>query len=363
MVAERFLQGLDAEVRRQRDRQPPAQDLPAEPVDDGGQVDETARHRDVGDVHGPDLIGRVTARFRKQIGIDLVPRRRLRRVRTAVDRGDPHPPHQRRDMTPAHLMAFAVQKPFQHPAARERILQMQLVDPAHQCEIGVRNRARQVIDAAPADPERLGLTAEAQPMVAIDHRFALGRRPALPSATAKKSFSSVSSPIFACRVFTSTAGAASPGGRVPEHARCALQKLRAPLRDLVRVHVELLGQLSQRLLASDGRQCDLRFEGRAVVPPWSSGHGSLLALGNHADNARIIHSSPLSRFPEPPLWSCRHTAPIRTPSSRCSRNSSTCCATPPSGPSRPWRRTGALPDRFTPHECSNYLVNAGYASS
>jgi transposase len=26
-------------------------------------------------------------------------------------------------------------------------------------------------------------------------------------------------------------------------------------------------------------------------------------------------------------------------------------------------RIGALPDRFTPHECSNYLVNAGYASS
>ena len=28
-----------------------------------------------------------------------------------------------------------------------------------------------------------------------------------------------------------------------------------------------------------------------------------------------------------------------------------------------WRRIGALPDRFTPRECSNYLVNAGYASS
>ena len=28
-----------------------------------------------------------------------------------------------------------------------------------------------------------------------------------------------------------------------------------------------------------------------------------------------------------------------------------------------WRRIGALPDRSTPRECSNYLVNAGYASS
>jgi transposase len=27
-----------------------------------------------------------------------------------------------------------------------------------------------------------------------------------------------------------------------------------------------------------------------------------------------------------------------------------------------WRRIGTLLDRFTPKECSNYLVNAGYAS-
>jgi transposase len=28
-----------------------------------------------------------------------------------------------------------------------------------------------------------------------------------------------------------------------------------------------------------------------------------------------------------------------------------------------WRRVGALLDRFTPHECANYLRNAGYAST
>ena len=28
-----------------------------------------------------------------------------------------------------------------------------------------------------------------------------------------------------------------------------------------------------------------------------------------------------------------------------------------------WRQIGALLDRFTPHECANYLVNAGYASA
>jgi hypothetical protein len=28
-----------------------------------------------------------------------------------------------------------------------------------------------------------------------------------------------------------------------------------------------------------------------------------------------------------------------------------------------WRRIGKLLDRFTPQECSNYLANAGYAST
>jgi transposase len=28
-----------------------------------------------------------------------------------------------------------------------------------------------------------------------------------------------------------------------------------------------------------------------------------------------------------------------------------------------WQQIGALLDRFTPHECANYLVNSGYASA
>src|ERR671910_558300 len=43
-----------------------------------------------------------------------------------------------------------------------------------------------------------------------DHRFALGHTPTLPSALSKKSLTSVSSPILACRVFTSTGGVPVP---------------------------------------------------------------------------------------------------------------------------------------------------------
>src|SRR3954453_11346370 len=77
--------------------------------------------------------------------------------------------------------------------------------PTHDGEIGRRDRSRQGIDAAAADPERLGLLGNGQRVRAVDHRCALSR-PALLSAPDKKSLVSVNSPILACSVFTSTAG-------------------------------------------------------------------------------------------------------------------------------------------------------------
>ena len=52
-----------------------------------------------------------------------------------------------------------------------------------------------VVEAAPAQPQQPRLAGERKRALAVDHRFALSR-PALLSAPAKKSFSSVSSPIF-----------------------------------------------------------------------------------------------------------------------------------------------------------------------
>src|SRR3954471_7391513 len=97
----------------------------------------------------------------------------------------------------------------QHPAAREREVEMQLVHPAHDGEIGRGHGSRQVIDAAPADVQSLRLAGDGQLVRPVDHRLALSR-PALLSAPSKKSFVRVSSPILAWRVLTSTGGGA-PG--------------------------------------------------------------------------------------------------------------------------------------------------------
>src|SRR5690348_16396806 len=89
------------------------------------------------------------------------------------------------------------------------MLEVQLVNPPHDRKLGRRHRARLVIHAAAAQTPQLRLPHQRQRVTAVDHRFALSS-PALPSAPDKKSFSSVSSPILACNVFTSTAGAVAP---------------------------------------------------------------------------------------------------------------------------------------------------------
>lgn len=57
-----------------------------------------------------------------------------------------------------------------------------------------------------------------------------------------------------------------------EHACHSLKEVVFPLFDLVGVHVRLLGQFRQRLLASDGSKYHLRVENGALVPARSSCH-------------------------------------------------------------------------------------------
>jgi hypothetical protein len=72
--------------------------------------------------------------------VDFVPQRGLRRIGLAVDRLKPDPPHQRGDQLAADHHAFAAQQVAQHPAARKRVVQMQLVDPTHDRQLAGRNR-------------------------------------------------------------------------------------------------------------------------------------------------------------------------------------------------------------------------------
>jgi hypothetical protein len=92
---------------------------------------------------------------------------------------------------------------MREPAKRE--LQMQLIDATHERQVNGRHRLGQIVHGAPTDVERCRLLRERKIMLAVDHRFALSN-PALLSAPSKKSFSSVSSPIFAWSDLMSTSG-------------------------------------------------------------------------------------------------------------------------------------------------------------
>ena len=86
---------------------------------------------------------------------------------------------------------------------------------------------------------------------------------AMRRAPDKKSFSGASaigsnqwrqwlrSPILVCRVFTSMAGSGSVFGTSPPPPGRALRQLVTPRLDLVRMHVKILRQLNQSLLAPD----------------------------------------------------------------------------------------------------------------
>ena len=54
-------------------------------------------------------------------------------------------------MPATRLSAFAPQLITQHSRAHERVLQVQLVETAHQGQISITYRTRQVIHRAPAD--------------------------------------------------------------------------------------------------------------------------------------------------------------------------------------------------------------------
>ena len=99
-----------------------------EPIDDGDEIDEAARHRDIGDVAAQTWFGRSTFTPRSRIGTDLVSRRGLRGVSPTIDRLDPHALRQRRDMPAADLDALASEKVAQRAGPANGQYQMQFVD-------------------------------------------------------------------------------------------------------------------------------------------------------------------------------------------------------------------------------------------
>ena len=65
-----------------------------------------------------------------------MPRCRVRGRGAAIEGHDPHSLHQRGDVQATHDVAFLPEQAPQHPAAGKGVLQVQLVDPTHQGQLG-----------------------------------------------------------------------------------------------------------------------------------------------------------------------------------------------------------------------------------
>ena len=94
------------------------------------------RHRNVGDVHGPDLVRSRDLDAAQQIRIDLVAGLRLGGARTAIERLYPHPLHERLHMPAADLAPLQSQQASQHTRTGEGILQVQPIETLHDREVG-----------------------------------------------------------------------------------------------------------------------------------------------------------------------------------------------------------------------------------
>ena len=193
----RFVERVDAKARVHRVRQSPRQNRPAGPVDDRHEIEKAMLHRNIGDVGRPNMIGLRNRHAAQQIGINLVPRGGLARAGARNQRDDSHQSHQPLHVLAIDLRAFLVEFQRHSPRAVKRQLEMQFVDAAHQREIVRRRRGFGPVDARTRQRQQLALAPHGKIALGrINHGSSI-RHAHRPDLLAKKSRSTVSSPILA----------------------------------------------------------------------------------------------------------------------------------------------------------------------
>ena len=197
VTRQRLLQRLDAEPAVHRVRQPPGQHRAARPVDHRHQIQKAVRHRNVGDVGGPDVVRLRDRQVAKKIRIYLVFRSGLARA-GAWDQGfEPHQAHQPLHPLAIDAAAFLVERERHPPRTVKRLAQIEFVDPAHQDQIfrvglgprAINPGARHVQQRALPPHRKIRADAlDLRPSLRRAHRLGL---------LAKKSLSTVNWPILA----------------------------------------------------------------------------------------------------------------------------------------------------------------------
>ena len=121
------------------------------------------------------------------------------------------------------------------PRAEKRMRKVQLIDAAHESQVGLRDRLGLVVPARSAQAEQFTLAHDRHLTVRIDQRVALDR-PNRPSAPTKKSRSMVRLAHLGLQITNAALGILRRRIGVLEDLAGALKQLLAPGADLVGVH-------------------------------------------------------------------------------------------------------------------------------
>ena len=157
---------------------------------------EALRNRDVRDVRAPHLVRTVDRQTAQQVRVNPVLGVGHAGARLPVDRLHAHQPHQTAHPVPADDHALAAQMARHLPAAVECMLQVQLVQPAHQRQVLRALPKRLVVLRRATHAEQPALARQREAAAAVDHRGPL-RTAQRANPRRKKSRSTGSSPIFA----------------------------------------------------------------------------------------------------------------------------------------------------------------------
>ena len=137
----------------------PGEDIPAEPVHDGHQVEPAAVKPDVGDVGCPNLIRMCYGQSSKQIRIDRMIHTRFAQMRLRINSLQTHLPHQSLRMLPVDRIIVASQVSRHLPGTVEWRLSILLVDHAHEQQI-VLIYHWFIVDAGSRNTQKLRLMAD-----------------------------------------------------------------------------------------------------------------------------------------------------------------------------------------------------------
>lgn len=74
-------------------------------------------------------------------------------------------------MTAPDREPLAPQHSAQRACAHDRVIQVQRINPAHERQIGVADRPRQVVHRTPAHAQQFGLPLDGQIVLTVNHRL------------------------------------------------------------------------------------------------------------------------------------------------------------------------------------------------